>query len=65
MKKTKKLGFQLAIPLNFEMFATQPDLIAWDIASRLEPLIVSLFLKFLGIVEILLVNNHEVSKLGR
>ena len=64
-KKAKKLGFQLVIPLSFEVFATQPDLVDRDIALRLDFLIVSSLLKFLGIVEILLVNGHEVSKLGK
>ena len=47
------------------MFATQLDFAAQDIALELNPLIVGLLLKFLGIVEILLANGHEVSKLRR
>ena len=47
------------------MFTTQPDLVFWGIALGLDPLIMGLLLKFLGIVKILLANGHEVSKLGR
>ena len=65
MKRTRKLGFQLAIPLNSEVLATQPNLVAWGIVLRLDSLIVGLLLKFLGVVEILLANGHEVIELGR
>ena len=65
MKKIKKLDFQLVILLNFEIFAIQPDLVAQGIASRLDSLIMGLFLKFLDMVKILLINDHEVSKLRR
>ena len=65
MKKTEKLGFQLAIPLSSEVLATQPDLVARGIASKLDSLIVGSLLKFLGVVEILLANGYEVLELGR
>ena len=47
------------------MLATQSDFVAWSIALELDPLIVGLLLKFLGIVEILLANGYEVLELGR
>ena len=64
-KRTEKLGFQLAILLSSEVLATQPDLVARGIALRLDSFIVGLLLKFLGVVEILLANGHEVSELGK
>ena len=65
LEKTEKLGFQLVIPLGSKVLATQPDFVAQGIASRLDSLIVGLLLKFLGVVEILLANGHEVLELGR
>ena len=64
MKKTEKLGFQLTIPLSFEMLAIQPDLIAWGVASWLNTFIVSLLLKFLGVLKVLLANDYQLSELG-
>ena len=60
MKKTEKPSFKLAIPLNFEMLTTQLDLVAQSIVLGLDYLIISLFLKFMDVVEILLVNNYKV-----
>ena len=65
MKKTKKLGFQLAIPLSFEVLATQPDFVARDIALKLYSLIMDLLLKFLDMVEILLANVYKVLEIER
>ena len=39
-KKIKKLSFQLAIPLNIEVFAIQPDLVAWGVALRLDTFVI-------------------------
>ena len=47
------------------MLATQPDLVAWGIALRFDPLIMGLLLKFLDIVKILLANGYEVLELER
>ena len=55
-----KLSFQFAILLDYELFITQPDFIAWSIALRLYSLIMGLFLKFLGVVDILLVNGYKI-----
>ena len=64
-KRTEQLGFQLAIPLSFEILAIQPDLVSWGIALVLVPFIINLLLKFLGVVEILLTNGYEVLELKR
>ena len=49
---------------SFEVFATEPNFIIWDMASKINTFIVSLFLKLLGIVKILLANSHLFLKLG-
>ena len=46
-KRPEKLDFQLAIPLRFEVFAAQPDLIAQGIALELYSFIVGLAFKAL------------------
>ena len=53
------------ILLNFEVFAIQLNFFTENIALRLETFIIGLFLKFLGMVKILLVYSHEFSKLKR
>ena len=53
------------ILLSFKIFTIQSDFIAQGIALELKPFIVSLFLKFLRLVEILLANNHEILELKR
>lgn len=44
--------------LDFEVFAIQLDFDIQNIAMRLNHFIIGLFLKFIGIVEVLLANNH-------
>ena len=63
-KKTEKLGFQLAIPLSFEVLATQPYFVAWGIALWLDTFIMGSLLKLLRMVEVLLVNGHQLLQLG-
>ena len=53
------------ILLSFEVLTIQPDLVAQDIASRLDFFIVGLLLKFLGVVKILLANDYEILELRR
>ena len=64
-KRSKKLGFQLAILLTLEVLTTQLDFVAWGIALALNLFIMGLLLKFLSMVKILLVNGHEVLKLKK
>ena len=45
------------------IFAVQPNFIAGGIASKFDSLIVTSFLKFLGMVEIFLANNHQFFEL--
>ena len=46
---------------GFDIFGIQPNFIAGGIASRLDAFIVSLFLKFLGMVEVFAANDHQLS----
>ena len=52
------------VVFGLTIFAFQPNFIADSIALRLDASIVSLFLKFLGIIEIFLANNHPFFELG-
>ena len=65
LKKTKKLSFQLTIPLSFEVSTTQLDFIVKSIALKLDFLIVGLLLHFLCMIEVLLANNHQFLKLKK
>ena len=58
LKRPKELYLQLAILLSLDILAIQPNFLAEDIASKLDSFIVSLFLEFLSIVEILTIYNH-------
>ena len=62
-KKTKKFGFQLLISFGFNVFAIQSNLVIRNIASNLCTFIISLFLKFLGMMEVFTVNQHKFPKL--
>ena len=53
---------QLPVAFGLDIFVIQPNFLARGIAQRLESLIVSWFLKFLGIVEVFSANNHQLSE---
>ena len=61
----EKFGFQLIILFSFDMFATQINFITQGIVLRLDSFIVNLFLKFLGMIKILLVNGYKVLEFRR
>ena len=63
-KKTERLSFQLTIPLSFKMHATQPNFVAGGVVLELDTFVVGLFLRLLYMVEVLLANGHQLSKLG-
>ena len=60
LERPKELCFQLPVMLSFDVFAIQPNFLVGGVASRFDFLIVSLFLKFLGMVEIFSANNHQL-----
>ena len=55
-KRTKEFGFQLSISFGFDVFTIQPNFVIRNIASRLCASIMGLFLKFLGVIEVLTIN---------
>ena len=54
----KEHCLQLAVPLGLNELAIQPNLLAGDVALRLDSLIVGSLLKFLGMVEVLAIYDH-------
>ena len=63
LKKTEKLDFPFIIPLNFELLITEQDFVTRGVVLRLDSLIMSLFLEFLGVMKVFLVNGHQFSDL--
>ena len=61
-KRPKEFCLQLPVAFGLNIFAVQPNFLTGGVASRLDSLIVSSFLKFLGMVEIFSVNNHQFSE---
>ena len=61
-ERPKEFCLQLPFAFGLDIFAVQPNFLTESIASRLDSLIVSSFLKFLGMVEIFLANNHQLSE---
>ena len=61
-ERPKKLYLQLPVMLCLDVFAVQPNFFARSVAPRLNSFIMSLFLKFLGIMEVLIIHNLQVSK---
>ena len=57
-EQPKKLCFQLPVAFGLDIFAVQPNFLAGGIASGFDSFIVGPFLKFLGMVETFLANNH-------
>ena len=60
-KRSKELRLQLPVSFGLDVFAVQPNFITGGIAPRLDAFIVGPFLKFLGMVEVLSANNHQLS----
>lgn len=60
-KWLKKLYFQFLVTFGLNVFGIQPNFIAESVAFGLNALLISLFLKFLGIVEIFAAKNYQLS----
>ncbi len=52
------------VAFGFDVFAVQPNFLAWDIASRLCMLIVISLLKLLCMLEIFSIDSHQLSELS-
>ncbi len=63
-KKSKEFSLEFPIPLDFDLFAIQPNFVVQNIASRLCMFIVILLLEFLCMLEILSANSHQLFELG-
>ena len=61
-KRPKEFCLQLPVAFGLDIFAVQPNFFAKGVAPRFDFLIVSLFLKFLGMVKVFSANNHQFSK---
>ena len=61
-KWLKQLCLQLPVVFGLNIFAVQPNFLAGGVAPRLNSLVMSLFLKFWGMVEIFLANNYQLSE---
>ena len=61
-ERLKKLCLQLPVAFGLNIFAVQPNFLARSVTPRLDSLIVSLLLKFLGMVEVFLANSHQFSE---
>ena len=48
--------------LGLDIHTVQPKFLAGGLALRFDSFIVGLFLKFLGMIEIFSVNNHQLSE---
>ena len=57
-ERPKELCLQLPVTFGLDIFAVQPNFFAGGVAPRFDSFIVSSFLKFLGMVEVFLANNH-------
>ncbi len=64
-KRSKEFSLEFPIPLGFDIFAIQPNFVAWGIASRLRMLVVILLLKLLCMLEVLSADSHQFSDQGR
>ncbi len=47
LERSKEFAFELLVPLCFDVFAIQPDLLARSIASTLYSLVIGSLLQFL------------------
>ena len=64
-ERLKELCLQLLVAFGLDIFAVQPNFLARGVAPRLDSLIVSSLLKFLGMVEVFSANNHQFSEFCR
>ena len=59
LKRSKKHCIQLLILFGFDIFNIQPNFITKSIVFRLNTFIIGLLLKFLDMVLIFFINNHQ------
>ncbi len=59
----KKLVLKLLVPLQFDVFAIQPDLLTWSVATTLYSLVMGFLLQLLCVEKVLPANFHQLSQL--
>ncbi len=60
---SKKLALKLLVPLCFDVFAIQPDLLTWSIATALYSLVICSFLQLLCVEKVQTANFYQLSHL--
>ncbi len=60
---SKKLALELLVPLRFDVFAIQPDLLARSIAMALYSFVMGSFLQLLYMEKVLTANFYQLSQL--
>ena len=60
---TKILVLKLFVPLRFDVFAIQLDILAWSIATALDFLVMGSFLQLLCVEKVLTANFYQPSQL--
>ncbi len=63
LEGSKKLALELLIPLRFDVFAIQPDFLAWTIATTLYFFVIGSILQLLCVEKVLTANFHQLSQL--
>ena len=59
-EQPKEFCFELPFAFGLDIFAVQPNFLAKSVAKWFDFFIVSLFLKFLDMVEIFSANSHQL-----
>ncbi len=62
-KGSTKFALELFVPLRFDVFANQPDLLAWSVALAFYSLVMGSFLYLLHVEKVLTANSHQLSQL--
>ncbi len=63
LEESKKLALKLFVPLRFDVFAIQPDLFTWSIATALYFFIMGFFLQLLCMEKVLTANFYQLFQL--
>lgn len=62
-EQSKKLGLELLIFFGFDVFTILSNFVAGSVDAKFNAFLMSFFLKFLGIKEVIAIDDYEFSKL--
>ncbi len=62
-ERSKNLALKLLVPLCFNVFAIQPDLLTWSIAMALYSFVMGFLQQLLCVEKVLTVNFYQLSQL--